>query len=823
MTLAACQKEKALDGNVGSDTQTITVSIPSGMQTKSTLDDFGTGASVNRCILQIYQGGKPYGERKVAAVENRKATFELRLVVGQTYDFVFWADKADGTSPADFADLHYTTSDLSAISVEGDYVGNNDDFDAFTGNLLTYEVKGAFSENITLKRPFGQLNVKTLDIDDIPVDALKPNKVKVEFTAVPESFNALTGLVSTATKPVSYEADAADAATGFMTVDYIWAPVEEAILADFAITFMNGATEISRNDAFTNIPIRRNYRTNVSGNLLTKKGEFNVTIAPEFENPDYDWKGDLEHAAQEGGEVILEGDVQLQEPLTIAPDKAVYLDLNENKIVNEGDAAAIIVEGELIIDATANPSARNVAGVVDGGRGGDNVAVLVKKGGKLTINGGVFTVGPDANGQGNSCIYSTGGEVYINGGEFSTEAAYNGKYYVLNLQNGSNGKIVCTGGKFENFDPSKGDDHDQPTNFVAEGFTSVLLNDTADKKIYEVVGNGTEVNVEVATVEGLKSALSNMAKANVKVTADIDLSSATIDELTLNESKTIDISEGKTIKLGNKNRITANKGIVLTGKGTIDNTSEDNSDLGSGWQKSLIHVNVGECIIDGVTLINDLGYHYHRNAGEGRPYNSAAVSYWDIDELVVKNNARILSGEFTLCGMGTPNTNVTLTDSYFESTSSSQNGTNNWAYALRLRGKKIRLSGCEVKGIQGGVSVEYSTDAEIASGKYFTVNSPGKDDSFYPLYVTSGAVVTITGGEFIAALSHSNLAEGTSAVVSGDNDTMKPLGRIILKGGKFSGKAYNHNNNKVYDPAEGFKWQAIENGGELKWEVIPSK
>ena len=49
------------------------------------------------------------------------------------------------------------------------------------------------------------------------------------------------------------------------------------------MTFYNGGTEICTNDAFTNIPIRRNYRTNVSGNLLTRKGTISVTIDPEFD------------------------------------------------------------------------------------------------------------------------------------------------------------------------------------------------------------------------------------------------------------------------------------------------------------------------------------------------------------------------------------------------------------------------------------------------------------------------------------------------------------------------------------------------------------
>lgn len=100
----------------------------------------------------------------------------------QTYDFVFWADCSTGD--------HYNTDDLTNITVKGNYAGNNDEFDAFTGALLDYQVKGAFSENITLRRPFGQLNVKTLDMAAIPDPTLKPTKVKVAFTAVPTSFNA---------------------------------------------------------------------------------------------------------------------------------------------------------------------------------------------------------------------------------------------------------------------------------------------------------------------------------------------------------------------------------------------------------------------------------------------------------------------------------------------------------------------------------------------------------------------------------------------------------------------------------------------------------
>ena len=80
-------------------------------------------------------------------------------------------------------------------------------------------------------------------------------------------------------------------------------------------------------------------------------------------------------------------------------------------------------------------------------------------------------------------------------------------------------------------------------------------------------------------------------------------------------------------------------------------------------------------------------------------------------------------------------------------------------------------------------------------------------------------------GAFSAANDWSGLQiGGTSAVVSGDNDADLPAGNVILRGGKFSGKAYNHVTKAIYEPVESYKWQAIDGAGnqpgDLKWEVV---
>ena len=826
----ACQKEEIVSPGSGRG-QTITVNIPQGALTKATTTNFGDGSKVNRCILQVYRNGSAYGEQQVAEVKNNAATFQLRLVVSQTYDFVFWADCATGTTVDDFADNHYATADLTAVKVNGEYAGNDDDFDAFTGKLLDYKVTGAFAESVTLKRPFGQLNVKTLDLNTIPSDELKPTKVKVSFTGIPTTFNAQTGVVGTETAPVEYEADVLNKNTGELTVDYIWAPEEESVLSDFTMTFLNGDTEITQNDAFTSIPIRRNYKTNVSGNLLTKQGSFTVTVDPEFNKPDINDNPELRAAFANGGSVTLVEDVEINAPLVVAPGKTVTVDLNGKNIVNttslpDGEYGNTTVfevkDGTLNLKGDGDIKAIGTKENEDGYR----MAVYAHGNSVVNIYGGSYYNDQNFNNKNAQLdlIYADGSaEINIYGGRFESACANSRGYWVLNLKDNSNAEINVYGGVFVNFDPSSSMTENPVKNFVVEGSTTVKVSEEpAPNGLYEVVPKGeqTTLPIKVNKVEDLAAMLANPVVDLIQVTENIDLATAAEEAFTFTTHKTIEILENKTVKLPEDKFLKVEGGLTLTGGGTIDNSSATSTaSLGEGYPKSLIHVTGGDLVLDGVTLINDMNYHWHGNSALGYPYNSAAIAYWNDANIIIKNS-KIYSGEFTLCGMGQPSSVVTLTDSYFESSSSNIHNGKNWAYALRVRGSEVLVENCEVKGIQGGLSVEYCQDAVINGGKYYTVNTPGKTDAFYALYVTNGAVVTITGGEFIGVNNRSNLANGTSAVVSGDNDTNKPYGSIILKGGKFSGKAYNHVTSTIYEPAEGYQWKAIDNGGDLKWEVV---
>ena len=140
----------------------------------------------------------------------------------------------------------------------------------------------------------------------------------------------------------------------------------------------------------------------------------------------------------------------------------------EDVVLNE--SIAVGAANGIAVKATSG-TVTIEGGTYNGGEGGNNVCVAAV-GGIVVIKDGTFTVGGDANSYGNSVIYSIGGDVVIEGGFFYTDYKYNGKYYVLNKNNSTNGTITVKGGTFVNYDPSKGDDN-LGGNFVADGYKVV--------------------------------------------------------------------------------------------------------------------------------------------------------------------------------------------------------------------------------------------------------------------------------------------------------------------------------------------------------------
>ena len=471
-----CNKEQVTEVPDGQMVDvTFTAALPGEMATKA----LGDGQTAKNLYVSVYENDDAKTKLeldKTATFTDLKTQVKFSLVKGKTYNFVFWAQAAEG-APYDITDLKNIK-----ISYEG-AVANDEKRDAFYATRKELKVNGALTETIKLYRPFAQVNFGTADLVEAAAAGFVP--VKSAFTAtdianVFDTFNAEGKVEGPATDKVTFAAAKIPVEPlvikdgtkyAWMTMNYI-IPVgkqDEKHISNVTAAFIPEA-----GDAITasspQTPVQNNYRTNILGNLLTSQVIFNVEIVPIFNEPDNDIDlvniknaESLKALFATGGEAKLAADLVLDESMAVKSGKEVVLNLNGKTVKNNSNSSAFDVYGSLVI---------NGEGTVDGGEGGDNNAVWSMPGGKLTINGGTYTVGADANGSGNSTIYTTGGDVVINGGTFSSAAKYAGRYWTINKQNGSTGKVEIYGGTFPGFDPANPNTDDETT-YVAEGYVSV--------------------------------------------------------------------------------------------------------------------------------------------------------------------------------------------------------------------------------------------------------------------------------------------------------------------------------------------------------------
>ena len=296
LAFTACQSDElANGGRNGEVAVSFSVQLPgNGNDAVTRAATAGDGTSVNRCIMEIYLNDELYS-RQIGTIQpdGLTAGFDVRLVTSQTYKFVFWADHVESVEgEAIKTDLHYNTADLRNISMQGDYNGSSKDDtrDAFFASLEKL-VTNAFSESVELTRPFGQLNIKTEDLASIPnnqKEAFVPVTAGLSFKNLYTGFNAATGNLLGEPTAVAYKAasDVVDA-NGNLTVDYLFAPNTAGgqHLVNMTLAVYNAAGEQITTKDLNNIPVQRNYKTNVTGNLLTVDGKVNVTVTPAFSSP----------------------------------------------------------------------------------------------------------------------------------------------------------------------------------------------------------------------------------------------------------------------------------------------------------------------------------------------------------------------------------------------------------------------------------------------------------------------------------------------------------------------------------------------------------
>lgn len=407
MLLASCQRDELTGGTPAGEEVTVSISavMPEGGEpVVRSATDPGDGSDVNRCIMSIYladeglaDGPILYADKVIAQVSGKTAVFpDQRLVSGHEYRFVFWADHvADNTSETGrAADLHYDTQTFPTVSFKDGaaYKSNDDTRDAFF-LVEDVTVSGPSTQSFELRRPFGQLNIITNDWGAIPeaADQLRPAKVKLTFNGVPNTIDLLTGEVSDAAdisgEAVEVSKIAQDGDAKHLSFDYILAKEgEQTILPDFTMDFLadNDNTKVTDTYTFTNIPVQRNYQTNVRGNLLTDRTGVEIEVVPEFDGEyneivpekEVDSEQALLEVLKEGGYAKLKNDITITGSSSVADGKEVALDLNNCTLTLTGTMSTKGVSSLTLINGTVkSPETYGAANFLVSASAGGSVAL----------------------------------------------------------------------------------------------------------------------------------------------------------------------------------------------------------------------------------------------------------------------------------------------------------------------------------------------------------------------------------------------------------------------------------------------------------------
>ena len=693
----------------GEGTVTFTAQLPSEMGTRA----FADGLTAKHLQYAVYEAGqstplKVFGDETTvvgeAEMNNLKQTVSLKLTTGKTYDVIFWAADNSAKKPYTFDPLTQTVK----IKYTNVY-SNNDICDAFF-KKETITVSGNQNVDVKLTRPFAQVNIGTDDFDAATIAGLNLTQTQVKATAG-DILNLATGKMegTEATRTFKMKAiptadDGAFPVAGYKYLLMAYIPISDT-KETVDMTFgYNGKSSFR---SFTNVPLQRNYRTNIYGSLLTNSVDFNVVIEPAF-------SGEFAHEVVSASTfaalkaAVANGQsVDAEKTLVLSGGQSETLNLGDLSISNKND---IWSDSDWSLLSVRENSSLTITSGAYIAKANDCYAVDVQDGGHLVIEGGHFNGNVHA-------VYVLEGVAEIKGGTFEVQQKYpdadKADEFVLNCYdaNRENGtaKIIVTGGTFIGFNPGDCKAEGNGTNFVAPGYASIPNGTAADgRTIWKVVPA-----VEATTAEGLETALTTRGKI-VALGQDLEYASS----ISPASNTSLVMKNGAVFKSTNDDSNNINTllsisatGVKISGNGTLEAAPNR-----PNHPSAVIEVRNGGSV--------DISGNLTFDAKGGSQANNAIK--------IIKGTANIHSGYFHTVGGATKES--TSECIYLESgwAASSKANLNIYGGVFECDGDATYLinckdeyrSKCTIK-IMGGIFVGFNPADNTAEGAHTNFVAPG--------------------------------------------------------------------------------------------------
>ena len=217
----------------------------------------------------------------------------ISLAKGQTYRVAFWAQNPECEA--------YTISDDMKVTI--DYAGiNNDELrDAFTAVTEPFTVDGDNVISVVLRRPFAQVNVGAYpwDMQYAAESGLTVTKSAAKIEGVANVINLFDGSVEGSvdveytlnTIPeedlkVDVDENGEAEIYEYLSMSYLLADTTPSS-HKMSFTFTDESETAQAPFIYSGlefVPIQRNWRTNIVGQILTGDISFNIKIDPIYEN-----------------------------------------------------------------------------------------------------------------------------------------------------------------------------------------------------------------------------------------------------------------------------------------------------------------------------------------------------------------------------------------------------------------------------------------------------------------------------------------------------------------------------------------------------------
>lgn len=559
---SSCQQEFT-DNAESASTITYSVEIPDVAATKT----LGGGTNINNLVYSVYKTdaesleaaitsmssnklvyrSNPKASNQTTAFSDGKAHVTIELINDQKYIILFWAQvDEEWISGTDF--------DLTNVVYPDELDANDDKYSAFSGVSYISKVKGTRNASVTLSRPFAQVNIASVAPKGYTVNVTS-SSVKIYGAA--ESFNVATQTASEDVTDVVF-GDATtpsgpfnDTYPHWIAMNYVFA--NDNVSVGYTINTDHGNMTCLESP-ISNVPVAKNHRTNIIGNLLSSEIDYDVKLENGWGEPDLE-PHPLYIAAAVGGEYTLEEDVDFTDeraPLVITSDLTLNLNGKTLKGGKVYDASSGMSGIDIAAISVDNGATLTIVG--DGGIEGSSYGVYAKNG-TLNIKNGTFTAETSA-------VQVAAATANIEGGTFSNtdeDKRYTINCIDVNWKNGT-AKVNITGGTFIDFNPANNHAEGAGTNFCAEGYTTYKKGNVYVVAPVKLVGTEADLTNAFSDTNGT---------AIIKLNSNLEIS----DRLYLNKGAELhlDLNGKKILSSADYVFVVWEGGkLIVDGDGTIE-------------------------------------------------------------------------------------------------------------------------------------------------------------------------------------------------------------------------------------------------------------